>query len=354
MTIDVRIRCRRGASDALDVEWRSEARSALLAGPPGAGKTLLLRALCGLERPDEGRILFGEQILFDGVAGTDLEPAARGCAYIPSEPCLAPRLSVRANLALAAPRAGRVERSRQVQAMLDEAGLRECAGAPAGTLGAGLQLRAAVARALLAKPRLVLIDEPLRGVDADLLAELRGAVDAAVNGHAARVVLCARSPESGLLDLAQETVLLEAGRVARQGPGSDWLDDPGNEATVRWLDRHAVLDAEILALDPARRAARVLCQPGTEQAFEAAAPYFPGLMIGARIRVAVRRDRVQAQGRGPGLACVLAAAREGPAGVRLRFENGLAAEITRREWEPFRHKKVWSVEIPAEAVRLLR
>lgn len=353
MTIDVRIRCRRGASDALDVEWRTEAKSSMLAGHSGAGKTLLLRALCGLARPDEGRILFGDEVMFDGVAGTDVAPAARACAYIPSEPCLAPRLSVRANLALPVRQGGRVERSRRVEAMVDEAGLKECAAAPAGTLSAGLQLRVAVARALLAKPRLVLIDEPLRGVDSELLAELRGAVDAAVNGHGARVVVCARSPESGL-DLAQETVLLEAGRVARQGPGNDWLDDPGNEATVRWLDRHAVLEAEILALDPARRASRVLCQPGTEYAFEAAAPYFPGLLLGARIRVAVRRDRVQAQGRGPGLACALAEAREGPASVRLSFENGLAAEIARREWEPFRHTKVWSVEIPAEAVRLLR
>lgn len=353
MTIDVRIRCRRGAADALDVEWRSEAKSAMLAGHSGAGKTLLLRALCGLERPDEGRILFGEQVIFDGVAGTDLKPAARGCAYVPSEPCLAPRLSVRANLALPVRLGGRVERSRRVEAMVEEAGLKDCADAPAGTLSAGLQLRAAVARALLAKPRLVLIDEPLRGVDADLLAELRGAVDAAVNGHGARVVVCARSPESGL-DLAQETVLLESGRVVRQGPGEDWLDDPGNEATVRWLGRHVVLEAEILALDPARRASRLLCQPGTGHAFEAAAPYFPGLLIGAKIRVAVRRDRVQAQGRGPGFACALAEAREGLASVQLRFENGLAAEISRREWEPFRHTKIWSVEIPAEAVRLLR
>ena len=148
--------------------------------------------------------------------------------------------------------------------------------------------------------------------------------------------------------------MLENGRAVRQGAGTEWLDDPGNEAVVRWLDRHAVLDAEILALDPGRRLSRLLCQPGTEHAFEAPAPYFPGLLIGARIRVAVRRDRVQAQGRGGGLPCTLEEAREGPLSVRLRFTNGLTAEITRREWEPFRHNKVWNVEIPAEAVRLLR
>ena len=347
--IEVRIRFR----ETLDVEWRSEAKSTLLAGAAGAGKTLLLRALCGLARPDEGRILLDGGVLFDGVEGVHLDAGARGCAYIPSEPCLATGLTVRANLALAVRRGGRVERSRQVEAMVEEAGLKECAGERAGRLPDGLQLRAAVARALLAKPRLLLIDEPVRGADGGMLAELRGAVDAAVNGHGVRAVICARSPEAGL-DLAQETVLLENGRAVRQGAGTEWLDDPGNEAVVRWLDRHAVLDAEILALDPGRRLSRLLCQPGTEHAFEAPAPYFPGLLIGARIRVAVRRDRVQAQGRGGGLPCTLEEAREGPLSVRLRFTNGLTAEITRREWEPFRHNKVWNVEIPAEAVRLLR
>lgn len=351
--IDVRIRCRRGAADALDLEWRSDTKSTLVAGSTGAGKTLLLRSLCGLEQPDEGRILIGGDVVFDGAAGVNTSPAARGCAFIPSEPCLAPGLSVRANLALAVARSGRVERSRQVEAMVEEAGLKECAAQPAGSLTAGLRLRAAVARALLAKPRLVLIDEPVRGLDPELLAELRGAIDAAVNGHGVRAVVCARSPEAGL-DLAQETLLLDAGRAVRQGSGTDWLDDPGNEATVRWLDRHAVLEAEILALDPARRSSRLLCQPATRHAFEAAAPYFPGLLLGARIRVAVRRDRVQATGRGAGLACGLEDAREGPVTVRLRFDNGLGAEIPRREWEPFRHTKVWSVEIPPEAVRLLR
>lgn len=353
MIIDVRIRSRRGSGDALDVDWRSDAKSTLLAGRAGAGKTLLLRSLCGLTRPDEGRIAIAERVVFDGPAGVNWEPARRGCAFIPAEPCLAPHLSVRQNLMLACQEKGRIERGRRVEGMLEEANLRDVADAGAGELSAGLQLRAAVARALLAGPKLVLIDEPIRGLDSALIDELRGAIDAAVNGHGVRVVVCARGPEAGL-DLAQELVLLEGGRIVRQGPGQEWLDDPGNEATVRWLDRHAILDAEIIAIDPARRSSRLLCQPGTEQEFEAAAAYFPGLLKGARIRVAVRRDRVQTAGRGLGLVCSLEEAREGPVSVRLRFTNGLAAEITRREWEPFRHNKVWNVEIPPEAVRLLR
>lgn len=351
--IELRIRCRRGAGDALDLEWRSDAKSTLLAGAAGAGKTLLLRALCGLSRPDEGRIALAGEVVFDLPANIDLDPARRACAFIPSEPCLAAPLTIRDNLLLACPGAGRVERARLVDSMLDEANLGDSAAARPIELPAGLQLRAAVARALLARPKLLLIDEPARGLDNSLLAELRGAIDAAVNGYAVRVVVCARGPES-TLDLAQEVVLLDSGKLVRQGPGLEWLDDPGNEPTVRWLDRHAVLDAEILALDPGRRSSRLLCQPDSEHAFETAAPYFPGLLKGARIRVAVRRDRVLAIGRGPGLAFPLDDVREGPVSVRLRFQNGLAAEVTRREWEPFRHHKIWNVEIPPEAVRLLR
>ncbi|MCL4842278.1 MAG: ATP-binding cassette domain-containing protein [Bryobacteraceae bacterium] len=351
--IDIRIRCRGPHSDTLDAEWRSEAKSTLLAGRAGAGKTLLLRALCGLARPDEGRIALAGQVVFDGPAGVNVSPARRGVAFIPSEPSLAARLSVRDHLTLACRASGRVERSRQVEAMLDEAGLLDHAARDAAQLLPGLQLRTAAARALIAQPRLLLIDEPVRGLDANLINELRGVIDAAVNGHGVRVVVCSRGSEAGL-DLAQEVLLLEDGRIARQGSGADWLDDPGNDATVRWLDRHAIVEAEILALDPGRRSSRLLCQPESEQRFEAAAPYFPGLLKGARIRVAIRCDRVLASGRGPGLPCALDDAREAPVSIRLRFTNGLAADVTRREWEPFRHNKVWNVEIPPEAVRLLR
>ncbi|MCL4793331.1 MAG: ATP-binding cassette domain-containing protein [Bryobacteraceae bacterium] len=350
--IDVRIRCFSGQSETLDVEWKSEAKSSLLAGHSGAGKTLLLRAICGLARPDEGRIAVAGQVVFDGPAGVNLPPERRACALIPSEPCLAAGLSVRQHLSLAAIEGGRVERARQAEAMISEADLRDIASEDAAALPPGLQLRVAAARALVARPRLLLIDEPLRGFTPALLGEVRGAIDAAVNGHGVPVAVCARGPEAGL-DLAQEVVLLDRGRLARQGAGATWLDDPANDAVVRWLDRHAVVDAEILGLDPSRRSSLLLCQPDADFRFEAAAPYFPGLLKGARIRVAIRRDRVHA-GRGAGLACHLEEAREGPVSVRLRFTNGLAAEITRREWEPFRHNKVWNVEIPPEAVRLLR
>jgi molybdate transport system ATP-binding protein len=135
----------------LDVTLELRARTTALFGPSGAGKTTLLECIAGLRAPERGRIeLLGRDV-------TDLPPRLRGIGYVPQDDALFPHLSVRQNVFYGAREAGA-----EVIEVLEIAPLLERS---VKRLSGGERKRVALARALLTKPALLLLDEPLAGVD---------------------------------------------------------------------------------------------------------------------------------------------------------------------------------------------
>ena len=113
---------------SLDVEFQADSGVTVLFWPSGAGKTLTLDLIAGFVRPDEGRILLEDEILFDGNAGVHLAPQARNCGYVFQNYALFPHVSLRQNLEFAAERRPRLERHRRVNEMLEKFRLCEVAG----------------------------------------------------------------------------------------------------------------------------------------------------------------------------------------------------------------------------------
>jgi ABC-type Fe3+/spermidine/putrescine transport system ATPase subunit len=127
-------------------------------GPSGCGKTTLLRCICGLEEPDSGRVYFsGEDI-------TNVPAESRGIGLLFQKPVLYPHLSVSGNLSLAKSD-GHIE-------ALEEVGLQGFGGRGVSRLSGGESQRLALARALLANPRALMLDEPFSAIDAELSARL--------------------------------------------------------------------------------------------------------------------------------------------------------------------------------------
>ena len=112
----------------LDVEFAATQGITVLFGPSGAGKTLLLDAVAGFVKPDEGRVMLDDEILYDGATNVCLPPQKRNCGYVFQNYALFPHMTVRENLAFAAERRPRLERHRRVVDMLEKFRLTEVAG----------------------------------------------------------------------------------------------------------------------------------------------------------------------------------------------------------------------------------
>jgi len=153
---------------------------AVLYGPSGAGKSVTLQAIAGMLHPDAGRIRFGDEVLFDAAAGIDVPARKRGFGYVFQDFALFPHWSVRQNVAAAlAPLIGhrlRAEQAERVDALLAAFELTPIAGSYPGQISGGQRQRTALARALAAAPRLLLLDEPFNALDTGLRARMRNEV----------------------------------------------------------------------------------------------------------------------------------------------------------------------------------
>src|ERR1700680_1827326 len=160
------------AAFSLELEFQAAAGVTVLFGPSGSGKTLTLDCIAGFVRPDEGRILLDNDILFDGLTGVHLAPQARNCGYVFQNYALFPHMTLRQNLEFAAERRPRLERHRRVNEMLEKFRLGESAGRRPHEVSGGQRQRCSIARALIGAPKLLLLDEPAQGLDAPLRMEL--------------------------------------------------------------------------------------------------------------------------------------------------------------------------------------
>jgi branched-chain amino acid transport system ATP-binding protein len=205
--------------DDIDIEVATGEAVAII-GSNGAGKTTLFRAIAGLLRPLAGRVVF------DGKDLTRL-PAHRrsraGIAYVPAERHLFPAMTVKTNLQLGAyPRRPERETLDLVYGLFPR--LQERGRQQAGTLSGGEQQMLAVARALTARPRLLMLDEPTTGL-APIIAQ--SAFEALEGLKKQGVTLLIAEQQVPLaLSVADRAYVLENGRVSLSGPSEELARDP--------------------------------------------------------------------------------------------------------------------------------
>lgn len=161
---------------ALDVSLTVDNGILVLFGPSGAGKTMLLRTIAGIERAEAGRIELGGCVLLDTSSGIDLDSRQRRVGYVPQQYGLFPHLSAVDNVAypmVAGRGVRRSEARARARELLDMVGIADRADAPPARLSGGQQQRVAIARAVGADSRVLLLDEPLAALDAPTRLELR-------------------------------------------------------------------------------------------------------------------------------------------------------------------------------------
>ena len=198
----------------LAADARLDARVTGLFGASGAGKTSLLEAVAGLRRPAAGRIALDGTVLSDAAAGVFLHPERRAIGYVPQDDALFPHLSVRQNLCYShAAGAAPGITYEHVVAVLDIAAL---ADRRVGALSGGERQRVAFGRAVLAAPRLLLLDEPLTGLDPGLKQRVIPYLHTIRDEFGIPMIYVSHNADE-IVALCDDVLLLERGRCVRRG-----------------------------------------------------------------------------------------------------------------------------------------
>lgn len=317
----------------LDVSFEAPPGITALFGRSGTGKTTVVNAVSGLLRPRRGRIAIAGEALFDSAAGINLPTHRRRLGYVFQDGRLFPHLSVRQNLTYGqrfAPRDATGPAIEDVCGMLGIAPLLE---RRPGALSGGEKQRVAIGRALLSRPRMLLMDEPLAALDAARKEEILPYLER-LRDHTDVPVLYVSHSVAEVARLASWVVVLEAGRVARAGTAEQVLSDPETVRQIGLREAGAVLPATV-----ARHHADGL----TELAVSGGRLFLPRTEapVGAPIRVRVLAHDVILSREAPSglsalniLPCeVLALHSGGGPGVMVQLRCGrdrLLARITRR------------------------
>ena len=232
MSLFVEIR-KRLSDFVLDARFETDDPVTDLLGASGCGKSMTLKCIAGVETPDEGRIVLDGETLFDSARGVNLPPQKRGVGYLFQHYALFPHMTVEKNILCGLhgekDKAVRRQRLREMIEMLQLEGLEKHRPAQ---LSGGQAQRAALARMLVNKPRLLLLDEPFSALDSHLRDQLQPQFLSLLRSYGRQAVLVTHSRDEAY-HLCSRLCVMDGGRILRAGGTKEVFADPGSEPAAR-------------------------------------------------------------------------------------------------------------------------
>lgn len=239
-------RFEKGAAVEMDLQRPTDRFSlAVLFGPTGSGKSTTLRCLAGLERPQEGRIAFGESVWFDAPRQIFLPPQQRAIGYLFQEPALFPHLTVAANIGYGLIGVPPRERRRRIGEMVDLLQLTHLEHRYPYQLSGGQRQRVALARVLVRRPRLLLLDEPLSALDQPSREQLRHELRRLLAEFDIPVILVTHDRTEAMA-MADHLIVIDRGRVRQQGPVENVFNSPVDLDVARIVGTENIQPGRIL------------------------------------------------------------------------------------------------------------
>ncbi len=201
----------------LDVQCASDSRSIALFGPSGSGKTSLANVIVGLLTPQKGHISINGTVLFDSASGINLRPQQRGIGYVFQDNRLFPHMTVQANLAYGLKWAAKNQQGPSFDDIVSLLDIGHLLNRTPATLSGGESQRVAIGRALLMRPRIILLDEPLASLDQERKAEIIHYLlkirQASLAASLAPMITISHAPDE-VNRLADDVVMMAGGSVS--------------------------------------------------------------------------------------------------------------------------------------------
>jgi molybdate transport system ATP-binding protein len=271
------------ASFVLDVHIEVSPGITILFGASGAGKSTLLDCLAGLVRPDDGQITVGGDVLYDSRREIHVPPPKRRIAYVFQTLALFPHLNAEENVAYGLNQLQEEERRERVEAIFRSFRVEKLRKLKPGEISGGEKQRIALARSLVTEPRVLLLDEPLTGLDAELKAAI---VDDLRAWNAAKgiPILYVTHSREEVDALGERAIALDNGHVVSAGAPMDVLNAPRRKKLAQTAGFENLLSATVLDLRETDGVMRVRLGESTCE-IEVPLGY---ASAGSRVQVAVR------------------------------------------------------------------
>lgn len=268
---------------ALDVSIEVPPGISILFGASGAGKSTLLDCVAGLAQPDEGQIASNGDVLFDSAARINVPVSRRRIAYVFQTLALFPHLTAEENVAYGLNDLPDQEKRERLETILKAFRVEKLRNQKPGEISGGERQRIALARSLVSDPRVLLLDEPLTGLDTELKAAI---VDDLRAWNAAKKIpiLYVTHSRDEVDALGERVIALDNGRVVSAGAPMEVLNAPRRKKLAQAAGFENLLDATVLDLREADGVMRVRL---VESACEIEVP-LGYAAVGSRVHVAIR------------------------------------------------------------------
>jgi molybdate transport system ATP-binding protein len=250
----------------LDVSFSLPHGITILFGASGAGKTTLLDCIAGLATPDSGLIGIGERVIFSSERRINIPVRERRIGYVFQDLALFPHLSVESNVGYGLSQIPREERASRIHKTLDSLGIASLRDRRPAELSGGERQRVALARALVTEPCLLLLDEPLAGLDLPVRMKIADDLRRSVQ-HLPIPVLYVTHNRDEVFMLGERLLVLENGRLTAQGTPHEVLSAPRGETVAQLAGFENIFDVQVASIHEER--GTMTCRVGSSR-FESA------------------------------------------------------------------------------------
>ncbi|MGC2333129.1 MAG: sulfate/molybdate ABC transporter ATP-binding protein [Candidatus Acidiferrales bacterium] len=345
---------------ALDVSFTAGDAPLGILGPSGAGKTMLLRSIAGLEQPDRGRIDLNGRVLLDTAGRIRVPARDRRVGLLFQHYALFPNRTVAENIAFGLRHLPAEERSRRLAALIERTHSRGLESRYPRELSGGEQQRVALARALSIEPEALLLDEPLSALDAHLRSQVEAELQETFAVYRRPTLVVTHNVEEAYR-LGEQLLVLARGRVAAFGPKEEIFRRPPSLEVARltgcknFSRARAVSDHVVEALDwrCRLRVAHTIARPGAHVGIRA---HHIDFAEPSNAAAPETNDNI--------FPCWLVRSSETPFRITLYLrlhqapaesgEHHLQAEVFKEKWEGFRNRpQPWHVRLSPDSLFLL-
>jgi molybdate transport system permease protein len=353
MTLRVRIE-KKLAEFTLDVSFTADDEPLGILGASGAGKSMLLRCIAGLEHPDHGQIVLDNKTLLDTEHGVRVPARKRRVGMLFQHYALFPHQSVGDNVGFSLRRLSAAERERRVFIMLEQVHAAELRSRYPHHLSGGEQQRVALARALASEPEALLLDEPLSALDTHLRSQMETQLQETLLAYRGPALLVTHNVEEAYR-LSARLLVLSRGQVAAWGPREEVFRRPPNVEVARLTGCKNISQARAVS-------------ESTVEAIDWGCRLRIARVSGSVRHVGIRAHHIDftkysdsGTGQENVFPCWLVRSSETPFRITLFLRlhkppdqsggHDLQAEVFKENWERFRDRPLpWLVRLPPESL----